>query len=97
MQCRKCISIISLIGLIGCAKSEKLDEDELRYVKTTIAITNARVASRDSAQFTAKLDSVYKKLGTTKDDYIKETTNFAQQPDRAGIVFRAIADSLNVK
>ena len=85
------------IFLCCCAKSEKLDEEELHYVTTTIAITQARIASQDSIQFTVKLDSVYKKFGTSKDNYIKETTNFAQQPDRAGIVFRAIADSLNIK
>jgi len=91
--------VFVFIGLldIACSKSEKLDTEEMQYVKTTIAITNARIASKDSIEFTRKIDSVYKKFGTSKDDYIKTTTNFSQQPDRAGIVFRAIADSLNIK
>jgi len=97
----KCRGIICLLGLIspimGCAKSEKLDDDEMHYVQTTIALTRARVASHDSVQLTSKLDSVYKKFGTSKDDYTQRTTDFAQKPDRAGIIFRAIADSLNVK
>jgi hypothetical protein len=97
MQFRKTIGMIAFIGLIGCAKSEKLDSDELQYVKTSIAITNARFASRDSTQLAKKLDSVYKKLETSKESYIEQTTNFSKDPDRASIVFRAIADSLNVK
>jgi len=91
------IGLIGSIGLISCAKSEKLGDDELRYVKTTVALTNARVASRDSLQLTHKLDSVYKKFETSKADYTRQTTDFSKEPDRAQIVFRAIADSLNVK
>jgi hypothetical protein len=91
------LGLIGLIGLISCAKSEKLDEDEMHYVKMTLAITNARIASHDSLQLIGKLDSVYKKFGTSKENYIKQTTDFAKIPDRAGIIFRAIADSLNVK
>jgi hypothetical protein len=92
------ISLIFLIGSeTGCAKSEKLDDNEMQYVKTTIAITKARIASHDSLQLAGKLDSVYKKFSTTKENYSKQTSDFSKEPDRAGIVFRAIADSLNVK
>ena len=101
MRFKKILGFISPIGLIGlllgCAKSEKLDNDELLYVKTTVALTNARIASHDSLQLNHKLDSVYKKFGTSKENYTKQTTSFSQEPDRAQIVFRAIADSLNVK
>ena len=89
--------ILSLIIFAGCARSEKLDDNEMHYVKTTLAITNARIASHDSVQLVAKLDSVYKKFGMTKDGYTKQTVDMAKEPDRAEILFRAIADSLNVK
>jgi hypothetical protein len=90
--------LIFLLGFcIGCEKSEKLDENEMHYVFTTIALTKARIASHDSVQLTTKLDSVYKKFGTNEVTFKKQTTDFAQQPDRAGIIFRAIADSMNVK
>ena len=89
--------LIGLICLIGCARSEKLSDDEMQYVKTTIALTNARIASRDSLQLEKKFDSVYRKFGTSKEKYITQTTDFSKTPDRAGIVFHAIADSLNVK
>ncbi len=87
-----------VIGLFfGCAKSEKLDDDEMRYVKISQALTKARIASHDSLQLSAKLDSVYKKFETSEAEYKKQTSAFVKQPDRAGIIFRAIADSMNVK
>ena len=89
---------IVLVGLFfSCAKSEKLGDDEMHYVLTTLAMTKARIASHDSVQLSAKLDSVYKKFGTSEDGYKKQTTAFAKEPDRAGIIFRAISDSMNVK
>ena len=90
--------LIVLAGLLlGCAKSEKLDDDELQFVKTTLALTKARIASHDSIQLGTKLDSVYKKFGITEEAYKKQTTALAKVPDRAGIIFHAIADSMNVK
>ncbi len=89
--------LFALLLFTACAKSEKLDGDEMHYVNTTLAITKARIASRDSIQLVAKLDSVYKKFGTSKEGFTKQTVEMAKESDRAGIVFRAIADSLNVK
>lgn len=82
---------------IGCARSEKLDDDEMHYIKTTLALTKARVDARDSVQLMTKLDSVYKVFGTSKDGYKKQTMNFSNDPERAQIIFRAIGDSMNLK
>ncbi|MFI5264003.1 MAG: hypothetical protein ACHQM6_05775 [Candidatus Kapaibacterium sp.] len=90
--------LIILVGLFfGCEKSEKLNDDEMHYIFTTLALTKARVASHDSVQLGIKLDSVYKKFGTSEADYKKQTLGFAKIPDRAGIIYRAIADSMNMK
>lgn len=94
---RSKIFLIAILLCIGCAKSEKLDGDEMNYVRLTVALTNARVASHDSLQLVSKLDSVYKKFGSSKEVYKTKTADFAKEPDRTGIVFRAIADSLNMK
>ena len=94
---KRYIGLIGLLLMLGCAKSEKLDETEMQYVKMTLAIANARAASHDSLELTRKLDSVYKKFATSKELYTKQTTGFAQVPDRAQIIFRAISDSLNIK
>ena len=91
------LGLIGLLLVIGCAKLEKLDDDEMHYVQTTLAITQARIASRDSIQLVSKLDSVYKKFGTSKDGYKNQTVELGKDPARAGIIFRAIADSMNVK
>jgi len=85
------------IFFFGCARSEKLDEDEMHYVRMTLSLTKARIESRDSLQLIEKLDSVYKKLGISKDSYKKQTTDFSNDPERAAIIFRAIADSMNLK
>jgi hypothetical protein len=98
---RSKIHVLGLFGILGllagCAKSEKLDDNEMQYVKNTIMIAKVRTVAHDSVQLATKLDSIYKKLGLTKESYLKQTTDFAKEPDRAAIVFRAIADSLNVK
>ena len=92
------LAVVILSGLLlGCAKSEKLDEGEMNYVRTSLALTKARIASHDSVQLSTKLDSVYQKFGMSEDGYKKQTAAFAKVPDRAGIIFRAIADSMNVK
>jgi hypothetical protein len=90
--------LLIIAGLFfGCAKSEKLDDDEMQYVKVSLSLTKARIASHDSLQLITKLDSVYKKFGTSEAEFKKQTIAFAKEPDRAGIIFRAIADSMNVK
>jgi len=92
------IITLIVIGLfLGCEKSEKLNGDEMHYIFTTLALTKARVASHDSVQLGMKLDSVYKKFGTSEAEYKKQTLDFAKIPDRAGIIYRAIADSMNMK
>jgi len=93
----KRLLLLGLFLFVGCAPSENLNDDEMQYVRTTLAITKARIASHDSVQLVTKLDSVYKKFGTNKEGYQKKTVDFAKIPDRAGIIFRAIADSLNIK
>ena len=93
----KHILLFTTLLFIGCARSEKLDDDEMLYVKTTIAITHARVASHDSIQLVAKLNSTYSKFGTSKEGYTKQTIGLSSDPERSGIIFRAIADSLNIK
>jgi hypothetical protein len=88
---------LAFFFFFGCARSEKLDDDEMHYVQTTLALTKARVESRDSVQLIHKLDSVYKAFGTSKDGYKKQTMGFSNDPERAQIIFRAIGDSMNLK
>ena len=88
---------IALILLLGCAKSENLDDQGMLYIRTTLSITKARIAAHDSVQLVSKLDSVYKKYGISKEAYTKRTMELGNDPQRSGIIFRAIADSLNVK
>ena len=91
-------ALVVLLSLfLVCAKSEKLDENEMQYVFTTVSLTKARIASHDSVTLLKKLDSVFSIYGTTKESYMRQTTEFVNLPNRAGIIFRAIADSLNVK
>jgi hypothetical protein len=93
----KFILSLALFSLFGCAKSEKLDDEEINYVQITMALTKARISSHDSLQLVWRLDSVYKKFGTTKDGYKKRTTDFSEDPQRAQIIFKAIGDSMNLK
>ena len=93
----KFILSLTLLSIFGCAKSEKLDDNEMNYVQITLALTKARVSSYDSVQLITKLDSVYKKFGITKEEYKKRTTDFANDPQRAQIIFKAIGDSMNLK
>ncbi|MEP7235914.1 MAG: hypothetical protein ABI778_11525 [Ignavibacteriota bacterium] len=92
-----CILLLLFVLLSGCAKSEKLNDQELNYVKLNLAMMKARTASSDSVALGIKLDSVYKKFGTSEAEYKIRTTGFEKEPDRANIIFRAIADSMNVK
>ena len=94
---RSKIFLIAILLCIGCAKSEKLDDNEMNYVRLTVALTNTRVASHDSVTLLTKFDSVYKKFSISKEGYKTKTTEFAKVPERARIVFQAIADSLNLK
>jgi thiamine biosynthesis lipoprotein ApbE len=99
MQYKNILCSILLCGLLlsACARSEKLDDNEMQYVKMTISLTKARIASRDSLQLQTKLDSVYKKFESSKELYKKRSDDLGKDPERAGIIFRAVADSLNIK
>ena len=96
MQYRLILSFTILL-LLGCARSEKLDEDEMHYVLTTMALTKVRVDSRDTVQLIVRLDSVYKAFGTSKEAYKKRTADFSNDPGRAQIIFKTIGDSMNLK
>ncbi|MDP4235969.1 MAG: hypothetical protein Q8919_05935 [Bacteroidota bacterium] len=89
--------VLFSIVLFGCARSEKLDSDEMNYVQMTLALTRARVAAHDTIRLRSNLDSVFKKYGTSKTDYTNRTMELGKDAGRAAIIFRAIADSLNVK
>ncbi len=93
----KVIQTLAILSLLSCAKSEKLDDDEMKYVQTSMALTKARVDSHDTIELVRKLDSVYKVFGTSKESYKKRTTDFSNDPGRAQIIFKAIADSMNLK
>ena len=93
----KLILSLAILSLIGCARSEKLDDDEMHYVQTTMALTKVRIDSRDTVQLIVRLDSVYKAFGTSKEAYKKRTTDFSNDPERAQVIFKAIGDSMNLK
>lgn len=93
----KAMTIAVLVFLIGCARSEKLDEKEMRYVALSVALTQARFQARDTVILTTKLAAVYKKFGIGKDGFTEETQELGKDPERTSLVFKAISDSLNVK
>jgi hypothetical protein len=84
-----------ILFFFGCSKSEKLTEDEQRYVALTISLAKARAQATDSLSLWRKLDSVYKKHESSENDYKSTTTSLSEIPGRADIIFRAINDSLS--
>ncbi len=93
----KLILSLAALTFLSCARSEKLDDDELQYVQTTMALTKARIDSHDTIKLVRKLDSVFKAFGTSKEAYKKRTADFSTDPGRAQIIFKAIGDSMNLK
>ena len=92
----KIISVaLLLVFIVGCSKSEKLTDDEQKYVTLSISLLKARQASSDSVTLRYKLDSVFRAYHSDTSSYRKTTEAFANIPDRSEKVFRAITDSLH--
>lgn len=93
--------IFILIGLlslfIACKKSEVLDDEEMNYVRTTISLSKMRGEAKDSAALGHAQDSIYRLYKISGADYKKKTILYADDPERAAIVFRAITDSIGVR
>lgn len=86
-----------ILFLISCKKSEVLNDEEMTYVKTTISLSKIRGEAQDSVALLHKQDSIYRLYKTSKTDYKTKTVSYADDAERAAIVFRAINDSLNVR
>jgi hypothetical protein len=86
-----------LVFLLGCAKSEKLDDEELEYVHLTVALSKAKALAEDSSDHARLRDSILRAYGTTKDAYTVRTESMTENPERTAIIFRAIGDSLRIR
>jgi hypothetical protein len=91
---------IALLTLaLGCKSKPKLTTDDAQYIRTTIALMRVRVQLQPSDSITVnqKLDSVYRALGTSKQNYTRATEQLGTDEKHAALVYQTIKDSLGIK
>ena len=91
------MSLLLAASFLGCAKSEKLNEEEIEYVKLSVALGKVRAFANDSAHHHRLRDSVLTAYQTTLNAYTAKTESLTETPDRTATIFRAIADSLGIR
>jgi hypothetical protein len=89
--------LLAMACCIGCAKSEKLDDEEQEYVHLTVALAKAKAQASDSLQYHRLRDSIFGAFQTTKSAYTAKTESLTEKTERTSIIFRAIGDSLKIR
>ncbi len=94
---RIAICLVLAASLLGCAKSEKLNDEELEYINLSVALGKVKAFSIDSAHHHRLRDSVLTAYNSTLNAYTAKTESLTETPERTSIIFRAIADSLGIR
>ena len=89
--------LLALAFVIGCAKSEKLDDEEQEYVHLTVALAKIKAKAADSSEYQHLRDSIFRAFQTTKSAYTAKTESLTEKTERTSIIFRAIGDSLKIR
>jgi hypothetical protein len=96
----KFLFVLPVLFVTACGGKPSLNSAETEYVKTTLDLLRTRanfLPAEDSVSIKRSLDSVYRRHHTSAVEYQAQTVSRSNDPDRTGVIFAAINDSIGKK
>ncbi len=91
------IFVLSVLFVIACNGKPTLNSTDTEYIRTTLDLLRTRanfLPPEDSMSIKLSLDSVYRRHHTSSAEYQAQTVSLSKDPDRTGVIFAAINDSI---